>query len=135
MQFSTFNMLTHCTCPQHAPHTPSPKLNLRGLTRKANKGQRIDVKKIHGGATTELLSSRLVLLPQPLPLQLLFHYGSSSFKGLVIPHARRRDTAQADAPINVHQSPEGRQPLWAETLHQSLARSQFWAFYHPLELP
>ena len=29
----------------------------------------------------------------------------SSFKGLVVPHALRRGTAEADAPINVHRSP------------------------------
>ena len=61
---------------------------------------------------------------------------TSSFKGLVIPHSRRRGTAEADAPINVHQSPQGQQPvLWAEAPHQGLARSQFWAFYHALKLP
>ena len=74
-------------------------------------------------------------LPQPLPLQLLFHQGSSSFKGLVISNTRRCRTAEADAPINMYQSPQGRQPVWAEAPHQGLARLQFRAFYHPLELP
>ena len=46
-----------------------------------------------------------------------------------MPHARRHGTAEAD------QSPQGRQPVWAEAPHQGLANSQFWAFYHPLEVP
>ena len=57
-------------------------------------------------------------LPQPLPLQLLFQWGSPSFKGLVIPHTRRCGTAEADAPINMYQSPQGRQPVWAEAPHR-----------------
>ena len=67
MQFSHFIMFTHCTRTQHVPHTPSPKLDLPCLKRKANKGQKKEIEDIHGGATTELLSSRPVPLPM-LPL-------------------------------------------------------------------
>ena len=77
----------------------------------------------------------LVRLPQSLPIQLLIHWGSSRFKGLVIPHTRRRGTAEADAPINMYQSAQGRQPVWAEAPHQGLARLQFRALHHPTESP
>ena len=73
----------------------------------------------------------LVQLPQSLLIQLLIHSGSSGFKGLVIPHTRRRGTAEADAPSNMYQCPQGRQPVWAEAPHQGLARSQFRAFPPP----
>ena len=77
----------------------------------------------------------LVRLPQSLLIQLLIQLGSSGFKGLVIPNTRRRGTAEADAPINMHQSHQRRQPVWAEAPHQGLAKSQFRAFYDPPESP
>ena len=57
---------------------------------------------LHGN--NQCIPRPAVRLPQPLPLQLLFHSDSSSFQGPVIPRTRRRGTAKADAPINVYQS-------------------------------
>ena len=43
--------------------------------------------------------------------------------------------AEANAPIDVYQSPQGGQPMWAEAPPECLGRSYFRAFYHLLELP
>ena len=86
-------------------------------------------------ATTDLLTFLLVCLPQSLLIQLLIYWGSSSFKGLVNPHTRKRGTAEADAPINMYQSPQVRQSVWAEAQHQGLGTSHFRAFYHPPASP
>ena len=75
----------------------------------------------------------LVRLPQSLLIPLLIHSGSSGFKKLVIPGTCRRGTAQGDAHINMYDSPQGGQPVWAEARHQGLARSQFGASYYPPE--
>ena len=77
----------------------------------------------------------LVSLPRSLLIQLFIHSGSSGFKRLVIPPTHRRGTAGADAPISMHQSPQGQQPVWAEATHTGVARWQFRAFYHPPESP
>ena len=84
----------------------------------------------------------LVRLPQSLLIELHFHWGSSSFKGLLVPHARRCGTAEADAPINVYRSPpkcSDAPKVDSPCVRRHHIRVEpdpyLRAFYHPLELP